>query len=348
MNTSTPRGIAFFVSLILGMLSFLIVMVMVYIYSSQWEFVYPFVASVLVFIVSFVFIFYLVDRFIYARVKVIYKSIYNQKIGKELKEKIQRSEDMIADVDKEVMGWAEDKEKEIEKLKEQESFRREFLGNLAHELKTPIFSIQGYILTLLDGGLGDPSINRNFLQRAANGVDRITHIIEDLDMINQLESGKVELDIRKVNIIELCKEVMDSLEMKARERSISLNFNKSYDKPIFVNCDKGRIAQVLTNLLVNSVNYGKEGGKTNIRFFDVDDKVLIEVADNGPGIPSEHLPRIFERFYRVDKSRARNQGGSGLGLSIVKHIVEAHGQALNVRSTENVGTTFAFTLERTR
>ncbi len=179
-------------------------------------------------------------------------------------------------------------------------------------------------------------------------MDRITHIIEDLDMINQLESGKVELDIRKVNIIELCKEVMDSLEMKARERSISLNFNKSYDKPIFVNCDKGRIAQVLTNLLVNSVNYGKEGGKTNIRFFDVDDKVLIEVADNGPGIPSEHLPRIFERFYRVDKSRARNQGGSGLGLSIVKHIVEAHGQALNVRSTENVGTTFAFTLERTR
>jgi two-component system phosphate regulon sensor histidine kinase PhoR len=196
--------------------------------------------------------------------------------------------------------------------------------------------------------LEDANINRNFLQRAANGVERITNIIEDLDTITQLESGRMEPDLRKVNIVELCRELLDAFEMKARERNIRLAFNRNYDKPIMVNCDKGKIAQVLTNLLVNSIHYGKEGGKTDVRFFDMDDKILIEVADNGPGIPQEHLPRIFERFYRVDKSRSRHQGGSGLGLAIVKHILEAHEQTINVRSTVDVGTTFAFTLAKAK
>lgn len=348
MNTNTPRGIAFIASAVLGLLVFVSVFLIAYIYSSRWEWKLPFFVSLVCFAITFVLVYYLVDRFIYARVKLIYKTVYNQKLSKEMKEKIQQSPDMIGDVDQQVIEWAQDKDQQIEKLKEQENFRREFLGNLAHELKTPVFSIQGYILTLLDGGLEDPSINRNFLQRAANGVDRITHIIEDLDTITQLESGRIELDLRKVNIVDLCREVMDSLEMKAREKEISLAFNKTYDKPVYVQCDKGRIGQVLTNLLVNSVNYGRDGGKTNVRIFDMDEKILVEVADNGPGIPAVHLPRVFERFYRVDRSRSRNQGGSGLGLSIVKHIIEAHGQSLNVRSTEGVGTTFTFTLAKAK
>lgn len=348
MNSTTPRGIALIASLITGGVVFFSVLFSSFAVSGKWNLFFPLVTASVSVVISFLVVFYLVDRFIYARVKVIYKTIYNQKLNKETKEKIQSSPDMIGDVNDEVIEWAKDKDQQIEKLKEQENFRREFLGNLAHELKTPIFSIQGYILTLLDGGLDDPSINRNFLQRAANGVDRITHIIEDLDTITQLESGRLELDKRKINIVDLAKEVMDSLEMKAKDKGIVLNFNKEYEKPIYVNCDKNRIAQVLTNLLVNSVNYGKEGGKTSIRFFDMDENILIEVADNGPGIAKQHLNRIFERFYRVDKSRARNQGGSGLGLAIVKHIIEAHHQTVNVRSTEGVGTTFAFTLERAK
>lgn len=289
-----------------------------------------------------------VTRFLYSKVKIIYKTILSQKIRRDTKKNISRNPRLLDDVYDKVEEWAEINQSEIEKLKVQESFRREFLGNLAHELKTPVFSVQGYILTLLEGGLEDASVNRVFLERAANGVDRITAILEDLDEITRLESGRMELQIKKQNIVQVARECMENLEIRAREKNIVLGFNNKYDKPIHVNCDKEKIAQVLNNLLVNAINYGREGGKTDIRFFDMEDKILVEVADNGYGIDQENLPRIFERFYRVEKSRARNAGGSGLGLAIVKHIIEAHQQTINVRSTIDVGTTFSFTLDKAK
>ncbi len=348
MRSTTPRGIAFSISCILALVVFVAVFAVTLVLNGDFYFVSAGVVAGLTFFATYFLVYYTVDKFIYSKVKLIYKSIYSQKIRRKTKERINKSPDMLAEVNEEVMSWAEDKEEEIKKLREQEAFRREFLGNLAHELKTPVFSIQGYILTLLEGGLEDPEINRDFLQRAERGVDRMMHIIGDLDTITQLESGSLQPNMKKVNIVELAREVMDSLEMKAKERHIKLAFNRNYDRPILVNCDKGRIAQVFTNLLVNSINYGREGGKTDVRFFDMDEQILIEVADNGLGISQDHLPRVFERFYRVDKSRARHQGGSGLGLSIVKHILEAHLQTISVRSTEEVGTTFVFTLEKAK
>lgn len=299
-------------------------------------------------LVCFFIVTYSVNRFLYSKVKLIFKTILSQKIRKDTKRNISRNPRLLDEVQEKVEDWVEINNSEIEKLKEQESFRREFLGNLAHELKTPVFSVQGYIHTLLEGGLEDPNVNKAFLERAANGVDRITAILEDLDEITRLESGRTELFIRRYNIVEIAQDCMDNLEFRAKEKHIGLKFNHKYDKPVNVLCDKEKITQVLSNLIVNSINYGKPEGKTDIRFFDMEDKILVEVADNGLGIDQEHLPRIFERFYRVEKSRARNSGGSGLGLAIVKHIIEAHKQTINVRSTIDVGTTFTFTLDKAK
>ena len=346
MNLTTSRGIALLSSVLITGITFILDLVLNWLNNTEIIFTNTFILGAGVFLFSYLFIYLLVEKFLYSRIKLIYKTISSKKLNKKAKARIAKSADILNEVSSEVDLWVNDRQLELDKLKTQEQFRREFLGNLAHELKTPVFSIQGYILTLLEGGLEDPDINRNFLERAAKGVDRITHIIEDLDTITQLESGRLQLNLSKVNILELAEEVIESLEMRASERSIALGFNRHYDKPVLVRCDRGRIAQVLSNLLVNSINYGRQNGKTSIRFFDMDDKILVEVADNGPGIPQQHLPRIFERFYRVDKSRARQQGGSGLGLAIVKHILEAHDQTINVRSMENEGTTFAFTLEK--
>ncbi len=289
-----------------------------------------------------------VKKFLYSKVKLIYKTILSQKIRKDTKKNIGKNPRLLEEVQEHVEDWVEINNNEIEKLKEQEAFRREFLGNLAHELKTPVFSVQGYILTLLEGGLEDPSVNRAFLERAANGVDRMTAILEDLDEITRLESGRTELQLKKINIVDLVVQCFENLEIRSKEKNISLQFNHKYEKPIFVSCDKEKMSQVINNLLINSINYGQLGGKTDVRFFDMEEKILVEVADNGLGISQEHLPRIFERFYRVEKSRARHAGGSGLGLAIVKHIIEAHEQTINVRSTPDVGTTFTFTLDKAK
>lgn len=275
---------------------------------------------------------------------MIYKTIHNLKSASSDKLKIDMSQDVMASINNEVREWASVKGDEIQKLREQEAFRRDFLGNLSHELKTPIFSIQGYILTLLEGGLDDHNINRDFLMRASKGVDRISHIIEDLDTITNLESGHLQLNKKRFNILEMAIEIIDSLEPKALEKGRKLYFDDEYS-PIYVFADKGRIGQVLTNLIANTIYYGNEGGTTEIRFVKIDDRVIVEVADDGPGIASEHLPRLFERFYRVDKSRARNIGGSGLGLAIVKHIIEAHKETIDVQSTEGKGSVFSFTLK---
>ena len=292
-----------------------------------------------------------VNRFIYDRIKLIYKTIHNLKTPKsQLKAIIKNDDDPLESVNKDVVTWAETKQQEIETLIEQEEYRRDFLGNVSHELKTPIFNIQGYIHTLLDGGLEDEEINRKFLIRADKSVERLISVVEDLDVIARLESGRLELNIQKINIVDLVKEIIEIEEMKAEKRNISISFNGKYDKPIYVMADGDQIRQVYINLIDNSIKYGAKDGSIKLRFYDMDQNILCDVADDGPGIEPKHLPRLFERFYRIDKARDRHTGGTGLGLSIVKHIIEAHGTTINVRSlTEgNSGTTFSFTLKKAK
>ena len=286
---------------------------------------------------------FLIEKFINKKIKLIYRIISSQKLNSVVDVKI--GEDVLEKLTQDTVKWAKNQKNQIEHLKKQDEFRKEFLGNLAHELKTPVFSIQGYILTLLEGGLEDENVNRNFLERALTGVDRISHLLEDLDDISRYEYHKYRLKIKPFDIVTLVNEVFSSVAVQAEEKGISLEFNKRY-QPIFVRADKGKIAQVLINLLSNAVSYSTEKESVFVRFHEIDKStLLVEVADNGLGIDAKHLPRLFERFYRVDKSRARNIGGSGLGLAIVKHIVEAHNQTINVRSTEGEGSTFSFTLE---
>jgi two-component system, OmpR family, phosphate regulon sensor histidine kinase PhoR len=251
----------------------------------------------------------------------------------------------IENLNQEISAWTENRKAEIERLKKLEVYRKEFLGNVSHELKTPVFNIQGYILTLLDGGLEDPTINRNYLQRAEKSVDRMITIIDDLEAISQLETGELRIESEKFDIISLIKDVIEAQEMKATARGIKL-IAVGDSKPIMVYADRFRIRQVLVNLIVNSIKYGKQNGETKIKVNDLGNKILVEVSDNGMGVSKEHLPRLFERFYRVDKSRSREQGGTGLGLAIVKHIIEAHSQTIQVMSTEEVGTVFTFSLAK--
>lgn len=251
----------------------------------------------------------------------------------------------IDNLNQEILAWADDRKNEIERLKKLEVYRKEFLGNVSHELKTPIFNIQGYVLTLLDGGLEDETINRDYLMRAERSIDRMITIIDDLEAISQLETGELQIEPERFDIVAMAHDVCEAQEMKATSKGIILTMPED-DKQFFVLADRFRIRQVLTNLIVNSIKYGKEYGETKIRFYDAGDNISIEVADNGLGIGKEHLPRLFERFYRVDKSRSREMGGTGLGLAIVKHIIEAHNQTINVMSTEGVGTVFSFTLKK--
>lgn len=294
---------------------------------------------------SFLIFYFLIQQFITERLKILYRSIRKGKLDKVDGSELRLHRDAIGEAEKATKIWSEDNLKVITQLKEQEKFRREFLGNLAHELKTPVFSIQGYILTLLDGGLEDETVNRQFLERASKATDRMTTILEDLDKLTKLEAGRIELQWSHFDIVSVVSDVFDELEMKAKKRKIKLRFAKEFDS-IFVHADKSRIAQVVTNLVSNSIAYGNEKGETIVRFYLLDDIVTIEVSDNGPGISDVDLPRLFERFYRVEKSRNRNEGGSGLGLAIAKHFTEAHGQTINVRSTVDVGSTFTFSLDR--
>lgn len=292
---------------------------------------------------SFGIFYFFIERFINDRLKVLYRSIRKGKITKDKDLNFKMSDEVFAEAEKATKKWAEERNVEISKLQEQEEYRREFLGNLAHELKTPVFSIQGYILTLLDGGLEDEKVNRMFLERASIAVDRMVNLLEDLDQITKMEANRFKLDLENFNIRDLVKEVVESLELKAKEKNITLTYPK--ESLLVVHADRAKISQVLTNLINNSINYGNEGGRTNIRFYEMNDLILIEISDNGPGIDENHLTRLFERFYRVEKSRTRNEGGSGLGLAIAKQIIESHNQSITVRSTVGLGSTFAFSLD---
>ncbi|MFO8001854.1 MAG: ATP-binding protein [Marinilabilia sp.] len=287
---------------------------------------------------------YFINLFIYAKIKPIYKTIHNFKPG--IKETNGGENDIFSQVNREVAEWMKGKTMEIQQLKQLERYRKDFIGNVSHELKTPIFNIQGYILTLLEGGIDDPGINMLYLKRTEKSIDRMISIIDDLEAISKLESGELDLDITRFNLYQLVEEVFDLQEVRAEKKNLKLTFGRSADRNVQVMADKPRIFQVVSNLVVNSINYGKEGGRTTVSFYDMDNLVLVEVRDNGIGISRRDLPRIFERFYRADKSRSREQGGTGLGLAIVKHIIEAHKQTINVNSTPGKGTSFTFTLEK--
>lgn len=296
--------------------------------------------------VSFVLVYRQLGMYIQDRVRVIYKTIRRFK-GSGTNLNLDMSNDIVEQVNRDVMSWAESQIDEITHLRETDTFRKEFIGNLAHELKTPIFNIQGFILTLLEGGMEDPEINRKFLLKAAKNVERMSGLLEDLDVISKMEEGNLDIELVPFDLLDIVRETLESLEPKAKRNNINLRITKGIDaSKIMVKGDAAKLVQVLTNLVVNSINYGTEGGHTEIRYYDADDTVLVEVADTGIGIREEDLPRVFERFYRVDKSRSRHAGGSGLGLAICKHIIETHGQSISVRSTYGEGSTFSFTLEK--
>lgn len=339
MQWTTPKKIAFYLTLALSVLFFILFSLMCFWSESTiqfWQILTVIISSTIsIYIISFLFL----KKFIHERVKVIYKSLTRQRgVSDDVETDLNK-------VDEDVDRMVNERQREIEELKNMESFRREFLGNVSHELKTPIFNIQGYIHTLIDGAIRDENVNMQYLERSSKSVDRMINIVEDLEMISKIESNRLELEFTRWNIVDHIQELFDILEMKAKKRSITLSINNQSINN-FVEADRDKISQVLINLIENSIKYGNEGGHTKVRLFEMGENILVEIADDGDGIPSEHLPRLFERFYRVDKSRSRSAGGTGLGLSIVKHIVDAHRQTINVRSTENVGTTFSFTLKK--
>ncbi|MCW8980175.1 MAG: ATP-binding protein [Altibacter sp.] len=333
----TSAAITLFLTLAMG--------VFFYFYQGiNYWFLVGFAAVCYVF--SFFTIQYRVERFIYKRIKKIYDDVTLLDASTLSPQRITTDMESLT---KEVERFAHDKKLEIEGLKVRENYRKEFIGNISHELKTPLFTVQGYILTLLDGAMKDKSVRKKYLQRANKGVERLIYIIKDLDMITKLEVGDLNLNKEDFNIIELIQNVFDLLEMKAGKKNISLVFDIEYKEPIFVNADRERIQQVLSNLIVNSVKYGKKDGTTEVSIEGlIRNKVIVRVTDNGEGIEKAHIPRLFERFYRVDKSGSRKEGGSGLGLSIVKHIVEAHGEKIYVESQFGVGSEFSFTLEKSK
>ncbi|MFO8146910.1 MAG: sensor histidine kinase [Bacteroidota bacterium] len=298
------------------------------------------------YLVSFFIIQYRVENFIYKRVKKIYDNV--TLLDATTLRPNQITTDM-ATLTREVEKFAEDKKLEIETLKIRETYRKEFMGNVSHELKTPLFTVQGYILTLLDGAMKDKAVRKKYLQRAGKGVERLIYIVKDLDMITKLETGDLHLHLENFNIVEMVQNAFDLLEMKAAKKNITLTFDIPYKEPIWVYADKERIQQVLSNLIVNSIKYGKKGGTTEISIENlIKNKVIVRVTDNGEGIEKANIPRLFERFYRVDKSGSRKEGGSGLGLSIVKHIIEAHNEKIYVESVFGVGSEFSFTLEKSK
>ncbi len=305
---------------------------------------WPLICALLVFVIAFFTFQFGIERFVHDRIKVLYRTVHEVKRNRSVGDEGGMKGDVLSRVNEQVAEWASERRSEIKELRERENFRREFIGNLAHELKTPIFNIQGYVLTLLEGGLEDDKVNRDFLTRASNGVDRLMKIVEDLDMITKLESGVMELRVARMGLHACVKDTIEAVEMTAREKGVQLR--NEVDPDVEVLADRNRLGQVFMNLLNNAINYGKAGGTCTVTSYPLGDQLVVEVTDDGIGISAEHLPRLFERFYRVGKSRARNEGGSGLGLAIVKHIVDAHGQSITVKSEEGKGTTFTFTLQR--
>ncbi|WP_298556463.1 ATP-binding protein [uncultured Algibacter sp.] len=336
---------AFRTALYITLFTTLLMSVFLYYYDIlKWY--YPLMFSICIFSFSFIIIQFNVERFIYKRVKKIYDDL-------TLLESVNLTKGAITtnmqSLTEEIDKFARDKKIEIETLKVREEYRKDFLGNVSHELKTPLFTVQGYILTLLDGAMDDENIREKYLKRASKGIERLGYIVKDLDMITKLEVGDLSLNMEVFNIVELVENVFEMFEMKASKKQVTLTFDRPYPNPIMVKADKDRIQQVISNLIVNSIKYGSEKGTTEVSIENlIKNKVIVRVTDNGEGINRVHIPRLFERFYRVDKSGSRTEGGSGLGLAIVKHIIEAHQEKIYVESEYGVGSEFSFTLEKAK
>ncbi len=343
MKFKKSYGFSFWSALMLTLFTTIVLMVLMYFFYDTIIIKFVLEFALLIFVFSFIIIQYRVEKFIFRRIGRIFEKAGNHQFIEKNQESTTTDMESLS---REVQKFTNQKRQEIDILNEREQYRREFLGNVSHELKTPLFTVQGYILTLLDGAIKDKTVRIKYLERASKGVERLIYITKDLEMIAGLESDALKLHYSRFNIVELIQNVFDLLEMKAKKRTAALRFDQKYDFPIWVKADQERIEQVLINLLVNSVKYGKPDGMAVVSIRIIDTKVKVIVADNGEGIKPEHLPRIFERFYRVDQSRSREQGGSGLGLSIVKHIIEAHHETVSVQSTYGFGTTFSFTLEK--
>jgi two-component system phosphate regulon sensor histidine kinase PhoR len=338
----SPRQLAAFTALVLSVpISSLIG----YVEKSWWI---GFICFAIIFAGSYLLISFMLERFIYRKIKLIYKFIYKTKATKreETYYKYVLPQKSIEEVSEDVEAWAIKNEEELEMLRRNEQFRKEFLQNLSHEFKTPVFAIQGYVDTLLAGALGNPDVNKKFLEKTAKNVDRLTNLLNDLDEISKLERGELVLYKQNFVIQELVKDVFEGLSVKADALNIQCSIKKGCESPLTVFADKEKMRQVIGNLVENSIKYGKQSGAITASMYKTDGKhILIELSDDGIGISEKHLPRIFERFYRTDEGRSIDVTGSGLGLAICKHIIEAHGQTIHVRSRVDIGTTIGFTLD---
>jgi two-component system phosphate regulon sensor histidine kinase PhoR len=339
----TPRQLSAFTALVLSVP----IGLLLWFVEKQWQL--ALVYFVVLFACSYFLISFVLERFIYRKIKLIYKFIYQTKATKreETYYKYILPQKSIDEVREDVEAWASEKKEEIDLLRSNEQFRKEFLQNLSHEFKTPVFAIQGYVDTLLHGALENPEVNRRFLEKAATNVERLTNLLTDLDEIAKLERGELPFIKQNFVIQELVKETFESISIMAENKNIRCSIKKGCESPLIVFADKEKIRQVLVNLTENSIKYGKQNGTITASMYNTDGRhILVELSDDGIGISEKHLPRVFERFYRTDSGRTINTTGSGLGLAICKHIIEAHGQTIHVRSRENVGTTIGFTLDR--
>lgn len=344
MKDISPKQIAIYTGILNSLICFCVVAFSIFSDNGLYKAFNLIFLPILIFAVSYFSIEIMVEKFLSQRIKVIYKNI--TEIRRTETKPLVDDDKSLNDAEQDVQEWAENKDKKIASLQELADYRRNYIGNVSHEMKTPIFNVQGYIHTLLDGAINDADVNMSFLTKASRNVERLQYIVEDLETIAKLETGKMVLDLQTFDLEQLATEVFEELEIKALNKQAKLGFKNDMAKSFFVRADKEYIRQVLNNLINNSLKYGKIGGNTKIGFYDMDKVILTEVSDNGIGIASQHLKHLFDRFYRVDRNRSRDVGGTGLGLSIVKHILEAHNQSVHVRSTENIGTTFSFTLEK--
>lgn len=347
INTTNPQQISFAVATMLTAFVSLLYFVSSFLFSKiQFDFFAMLIFDIAIFVFSYFLFDFVLRRFIYDKIRLIYKTIRNLKLEKDEIPNTRINNDILKEVKEEVEEWSKEHNKEISTLKKQETFRREYIGNISHELKNPIFNIQGYLYSLSDGAIEDKKLAKKYLKRTNKNVERIIDILEDLDTISELEITNLKAKFIKFDLVKLTNEVLELFVDKAAKKNVQIYFREEYDYPILALADKNKIKQVFINLIDNAIKYSFENTKIKISFFDMDTNHLVEITDEGAGISEEDLPRIFERFYRTDKARSRDSGGSGLGLAIVKHIIEAHNQTINCRSTVGVGTTFAFTIKK--
>lgn len=348
LKNSTPKLVALISSSIIAISTLLVFIICKILFTGMPGWFIINIATILIFAIGYIVVYGLVERFIYRKIKLIYKSISDTKLSTEgtpLKSNIKKV-NLIEDAEAAVLNWQKSKINELNKQKKLDKYRKEFLGNVFHELKTPLFNIQGYLETLIEGGIYDENINLKFAKKASKNVSRMSRIVEDLQLIANLQDTSFVLAAEKFDITELVKDIIESTEVRAKKKKNKLEIKEGCNQSFMVMADREMIHQVLNNLIINALKYGRDNGKTQIGLYDMNENILLEVSDNGIGMEKDQIPRIFERFYRIDKNRSRKLGGTGLGLAIVKHIIEVHSQTINVRSTPGVGSTFGFTLKK--